>query len=371
MGSMQLGGARAIITGASSGIGRALAMAFAEEGARLVLAALAGAELDETEAALRSRGTLAVVQRGDLSLPGACEQLARLALEAYGGIDILVNNAGIGLHAPIADAAPDDVAALLRLNLLVPAALIHAVVPVMRRQGRGLIVNVASISARLPFPDTGHYGASKAALTRVSDVLRIEESHHGIAVLTVFPGLTRTGFHLHQLGLRGKEGHARLRPVTPEKVARAIVRGIGRDRRSVYVSWFPDRWGVVLQRISPGLVASFLSWMARRAESEHAAGVEHPVERQAQQQYGEEHHAEEGRGPAGGSLAGGELLERARLVEPERPDGERGDREGSEQHAQQGRWTDESSHDVDRPEQEGGRAGAGKQPGPPAQVVDQ
>ena len=368
---MQLRGARAIITGASSGIGRALAMAFAEEGARLILAALAGAELYETAAALRNRGAGVVVQPGDLTLPGACEQLARVAVQAYGGIDILVNNAGIGLHAPIADATPEDVATLFRLNVLVPAALIHSVLPVMRRQGRGLVINVTSVSARLPFPDTGHYGASKAALTRISDVLRIEESHRGIAVTTVFPGLTRTGFHLHQLGLRGKEGHNRLRPVTPEKVARAVVRGIRRDRSNVYVSWFPDRWGVLMQRISPGLVASSLSWMARRAGSEHAARVEQPVERQAQQQHGEEHYADEGRRPTGGSPAGRELFERARPVEPQRPDRERRDRERSEQHAQQGRGADESGHDVDRAEQKGDRAGTGKQPGPPAQLIDQ
>ena len=363
---MQLRGARAIITGASSGIGRALALVFAEEGARLVLAAFAGAELDEVETALRNRGAAVVVQPGDLTLPGACERLARLAVGAYGGIDILVNNAGIGLHAPIADADPDDVAALFLLNVLVPVALIHAVLPVMRRQGRGLVINVASVSARLPFPDTGHYGASKAALTRVSDVLRIEESHRGIAVMTVFPGLTRTGFHLHQLGLRGKEGHNRLRPVTAEKVARAVMRGIHRDRRSVYVSWFPDRWGVLMQRISPGLVASSLSWMARRAGSEHAAWVEQPVERQAQQQHGEEHYANEGPRSSRGSHAGRQLFERARPVEPQRPDGERGDRKRSEEHTQQGRRADESGHDVDRAEHKGDRAGTGKQPGPPA-----
>jgi short-subunit dehydrogenase len=361
----------AIITGASSGIGLALAMAFAEEGARLVVAALPGADLDQAEALLRKSGAAAVVRAADLTRPGACEDLARLAVSAYGGIDVLINNAGIGLHAPIADAAAEDVRALFQLNVLVPAAMIHAVLPVMRRQARGLVVNVASVSARLPFPDTGHYGASKAALTRISDVLRIEESHRGISVLTVFPGLTRTGFHLHQLGLRGKEGHAWLRPVPPEKVARAVVRGIHRDRRSVYVSWFPDRWGVLMQSLSPRLVSAFLSWMSRRAASEHPAGVEYPVEGQAEQQHGEDHHADKGRGPARGSHAGREFLKRSRAVEPERPDGKRGHGQGSQQDPQQGRWADEGGHDVDRREQERDRAGAGQQPGPPAQMIDQ
>ena len=264
---MRLKDARVIITGASQGIGRAIALEFGRRGARLVLASRNRPALEELAGAITAEGGSAIVTPTDVTAEGAVEQLAQDTIRRLGGIDILVNNAGIGMTAPIADASSADVEAVFALNLLAAAAAIRAVVPIMRTQHSGMIVNISSIAGRIVVPRIGYYSASKFALTAIGDALRMEEGHRGIKVMNVFPGTTRSNFGENRLGARGPQAHQRLPPVTAEKVATRIARAVERDQRSVYISWIPDRAAVAANRLAGWAVSAVLRGWARRAQA--------------------------------------------------------------------------------------------------------
>ena len=264
---MRLKDARVIVTGASSGIGRAIALEFGRRGARLALAARNQTALDEVAAAIRAEGGSAVVVPTDVTVDGAVKEMADAAIRELGGIDILVNNAGRGMSAAIGDASAMDVETLFRLNVLAAAAAIRAVIPVMRAQRSGMIINISSMAGRVVIPRIGYYSASKFALTAIGDALRMEESHRGINVMNVFPGTTQSSFGENRLGTRGRQAHQMLPPVTAEKVARRVANAVERNQRSVYISWFPDRAGLAANWLAGWAVSGVLRWWARRANS--------------------------------------------------------------------------------------------------------
>src|SRR2546422_7418207 len=242
---MRLKDARVIVTGASQGIGRAVALEFGGRGARVALAARSEAALDEVAAEIRAQGGEAVVIPTDVTIPAQVERMARETIRALGGIDVLVNNAGVGLNATVADAEAADVEALFRLNVLAAASAIRAVIPIMRAQQSGLIINISSLAGRIVVPRIGYYSATKFALTAIGDALRMEEGHRGIHVMTVFPGWTASRFTDNQLGSHRVLAHRRGSFEVPaEKVARRLAEAVLRDERNVYVSWIPDRLGV-------------------------------------------------------------------------------------------------------------------------------
>lgn len=264
---MHLKNARVIVTGASSGIGRAIALEFARRGARVALASRNRPALEEVAASIKTLGGTTVVIPTDVTADGAVKQMADTAIRELGGIDILVNNAGRGMSATIGDASSADVEALFELNVLAAAAAIRAVIPVMRAQGAGMIINISSMAGRVVIPRIGYYSATKFALTAIGDALRMEESHRGIRVMNVFPGTTVSRFGENRLGSRGRQAHQVLPPVPAEKVARQIARAVERDQRSVYISWFPDRIGLAANWIAGWAVSGVLGWWTRRAQT--------------------------------------------------------------------------------------------------------
>jgi short-subunit dehydrogenase len=190
MKKMSLSASQVLITGASSGIGRELALEFAGRGGRLAVAARRVALLDELADEIAARGNArpAVIQ-ADLSRPGAARVLAEAAEDALGRVEVLVNNAGGGVGGSqwsVGDGDPAREA--FETNYWSPLALVKALVPQMRERGRGVVVNVTSMAQVNTWPVFGAYAATKAALALATETLRLELSGSPVRVLEAIPG---------------------------------------------------------------------------------------------------------------------------------------------------------------------------------------
>ena len=251
---MRIAGRTAIITGASSGIGQAVARELAEERANVVLASRNRKKLEALALDLVSLPGRTLVVPTDVTDRLAVEALVRKTGEEFGGVDILINNAGAGLFAPIAGGNPENMRRLFEVNFWGAINCIQAAVPYMQAQGRGHIVNVASIAAKVAAPYLGMYSATKFALSAVSDSLRSELAGSGIGVSTVYPGLTQTSFMenmTQEVEVPAMPPVARF--VGSESVARRIVQSIRLGLRDAYISP-EDIAAVALNTIAPQLV---------------------------------------------------------------------------------------------------------------------
>jgi NADP-dependent 3-hydroxy acid dehydrogenase YdfG len=211
-----------VITGASSGIGAATARLASQAGARVVLAA----RREDRVRGLARELDQAIAVRCDVTNQAQVGSLVQTALNAFGRIDVLVNNAGQGLQARTEQISLDDFRAVLELNLIAPLAMMQAVLPTMRRQQAGSIINVSSGTTFADVPGTGGYVASKIALERLSAIARNELDGTGIFVSTLIPFATSTEF---LTSIRAGRADAEAMTAganfdTPDHVADAILR---------------------------------------------------------------------------------------------------------------------------------------------------
>jgi short-subunit dehydrogenase len=185
-----------LITGASAGIGATLAQVLAEQylGIRLVLAARRLDRLEQVAEVCRKRGAEVLVVPTDMAQIDQVQALARRALEQFGRVDVLVNNAGYGQMGPIELQPTAAVQRQFQVNLFGAIGLVQAVIPTLRNQGGGRIINVSSIAGRSAFPCGGLYSASKFALEALSDTLRMELEPFNIKVSVIEPGPVSTEF---------------------------------------------------------------------------------------------------------------------------------------------------------------------------------
>lgn len=183
----------ALITGASRGIGRAMAEVFAREGASVALAARSAEALDDVAADIARAGGRALVLPTDLVDPEAGPAAVERTITGFGRIDVLVNNAGgSSFMAPVAESRMSGVAKTMALNFDATLRMIQAVVPGMVAQGRGSIVNVSSVTALRASPLLGHYGAAKAAVVSITQTLAVELGTTGVRVNALVPGWIAT-----------------------------------------------------------------------------------------------------------------------------------------------------------------------------------
>lgn len=244
-----------VVTGASSGIGRATALAFAAQGARLVLGARRALPLEATARDCRDRsGQGAVAVPTDVADPAQVAALAQAALEEFGRIDIWVNNAGVGAIGGFAEVPLALHRRTIETNLMGTLHGSAAALPVFLRQGRGLLVNMASMGAWAPTPFAAAYGASKFGIRGLSASLRAEFADRpGICICAVFPAVVDTpAITAHAANLTGRRIEPTGPLLAPERVAAAILRLARRPRGEVAVGW-PSAAARLVHALSPAL----------------------------------------------------------------------------------------------------------------------
>jgi short-subunit dehydrogenase len=260
---MEMDGKVVVVTGASMGIGEAIAEIFADHGARVVLLSR---DASRAEAARHRVG------HTDRTLALACdvrdrEEIDRalgLTLHHFDRVDVWVNNAGVGIRDSVADMEMNACRELFETNFFGAVACLQAVVPAFREQGGGTIINISSVAGHLPVPFMAPYCASKFALNAIGKGARMELKRDNINVLTICPGYIQTDFGAHLVA--DKKGRVRpqsVKGITAERVARATYEGYRKRKREVIVPWtmIPV---VKLYQLFPGVV----EWgMARAMKS--------------------------------------------------------------------------------------------------------
>ncbi len=245
-------GLTALVTGASSGIGRLLALRFARLGARLVLVARREAELQALASEIAGEGGEALALPCDVSDREQVSVSAKQALEHYGRIDLLVNNAGYGHHRRFIDWDVADMERMMCVNYFGTLYWTKALLPQMVEQRRGWLVFMASIGGKIGVPEESAYAASKFALVGLAEALSIELEDDGISVLTICPGTFRTDFF-------DEEALARMPPVSqrnmqePEALVDTVIDALAKGKREITV---PGRFAAayVVKAIAPGLM---------------------------------------------------------------------------------------------------------------------
>ena len=246
-----------ILTGATQGIGRATAYILAEAGCKLALAARNPQSLQNLAAQLNNAGHQVVALPTDMGDTAQAAALAPKTAEAFGKIDVVINNAALGVRDRLLDLQEDEARRVMDVNYFGPVALIQATVPYLKANPEGgLIINISSIVGRRAMPGIAGYCASKAALEKMAESLRLELAADNIRVSMIYPGVTATNFNDNSLS--SQEGRGRLGGAPPERVARAILTTIRREQRDVFITWF-DRIFVTVSTIWPWFMDKMLN----------------------------------------------------------------------------------------------------------------
>jgi short-subunit dehydrogenase len=245
--------ARILITGASQGIGRALAIEAARLGMKVLAAARNQQLLQELTAEVHAQGYVLETVQADVTSPEDRQQMADAALRFFGGLDILVNNAGIGATGHFADAEPDRLRRIMEVNFFGLTQTTRVLLPILKKGTKPAIVNISSIAGKRGIPARSDYSASKFAVQGFSEALRAELAKDGVDVLVVCPGLTQTNFSQNMLEQKALVPLDHLRGMTSEDVARHILRSIRKGKNEVCLT-LKGKLLVLVSRFLPRVV---------------------------------------------------------------------------------------------------------------------
>ena len=250
-----------VITGGSRGLGLVLARQICAAGGKVALIARDGDELGRAKADLARRGGAVLTVRSDLLDTGQIQSVVRQIIDRFGKIDVLINNAGIIEVGPLEHMTREDFERAMRLHFWAPLELILQIVPEMRTWGGGRIVNISSIGGKLAVPHLAPYSASKFALTGLSDALRAELARDNIHVITIAPGMMRTGSHVNAR-FKGKHdaefawfaasAGAPLISMSAERAARKILAACRRGQPSLTLT-FAARTAILGNALFPNI----------------------------------------------------------------------------------------------------------------------
>jgi short-subunit dehydrogenase len=259
---MDVNGKTVLITGASSGIGRALARILARRGARTALVARNGQALRDLAAEIEAAGANSMAAVADVTDRAAVDRAVLAAVARFGGIDILVNCAGLGYFGPIETMPMEHFDLVIRTNLHGTLNAIQACLPSLKA-ARGMIVNVSSGLAGRALPFLAAYAGTKSMVNALSDGMRLELAPYGIKVLAFLPPTTDTGFDTTSIKGAGMEGvdfaASGMKPSSAEKVASALAKAIAKDKRQVGGGFFR-----VMNAVAPRMLDRMFSAMVKR-----------------------------------------------------------------------------------------------------------
>jgi short-subunit dehydrogenase len=251
-GKRKIDGLRVLITGASQGIGRALAVAATAKGARVLATARSGALLTELAAEVRGSGGVIQTVEADVTDAEGRRRMVQAAEQHFGGLDVLVNNAGIGATGHFADAGPERLRKIMEVNFFGLTETTRVFLPLLKQGKTPAVLNISSIAGKRGIPARSEYSASKFAVQGFSEALRAELAKDGVDVLLVCPGLTQTNFSKNMLEQKALLQMDHLRGMTPEQVALATLRTLETGRHEVCLT-FGGRMLVLVSRFFPGL----------------------------------------------------------------------------------------------------------------------
>lgn len=250
-----------LLTGASGGIGRCIALELARRRARVALAGRRETRLRGLAAHANSDGAFATALPCDLTAPDGPAMLYERAVDELGSVDILINNAGQSCFGPLADEEESKIRHVVGVNLTASILLAREVLPAMLKRRSGHIVNIGSAVGSIGLPQFATYSATKFALRGFSEALRRELAGSGITVTYVAPRTTDTTMNTR--AVRDAMAQSGAAMDAPEKVARIVVNAIEDDRSDVYIGW-PERLFVRLNALLPGLVDRSLAGQSNR-----------------------------------------------------------------------------------------------------------
>lgn len=228
---MDIAGKVVLLTGASEGIGRATAQLLAQQGANVALAARSATTLQQLAAELPGAYAIPTDMRDETAVQAMVEHV----YQHYGRIDVLVNNAGQGMHVPVEKASIEQYKTVFQLNIVGVLSAMQAVIPLMRRQGGGVIINISSGTTKMVIPNVGPYASTKAALNTLTLTARLEMAHDNIRIGLVYPGITATDFIKNAASVQTNNERQQIMQIeSPEQVAEKIAEAIRTEAAEVY-----------------------------------------------------------------------------------------------------------------------------------------
>lgn len=261
--SMELAGKVVVVTGASMGIGEAIAKTFAAEGASVVMLSRDAARAEAARVHVGFLDRTAAFSC-DVRHSEEIDRVLALTLHHFKRIDVWINNAGHGLFDSVSQMEMSACHDMFETNFFGAVSAMQAVVPVMRQQGGGTIINISSVAGHIPLPFHAAYSATKFALNAIGKGAGVELKRDGIHVLTVCPGYVMTAFG--ENAVRGKElktvRPGTVRGITVERVARATLQGYLKQKQEVIVPW-TMHVPVKLYQLFPGVVAWAMGRMSK------------------------------------------------------------------------------------------------------------
>jgi len=283
---VEVEGRKAIVTGASRGVGVHIARSLAARGADLLLVARSEPELAQLAKELRTPEIKVAVAAIDLAGPRAADLVSAAAAVELGAVDVLVNNAAVELQRRFVDLDTEEIERVLRVDLITPIELTRLLLPGMLGRGYGRIVNISSLAGRTGFPFTEAYAASKDGLIAFSRVLRNDCRRDGVSASAVILGAVKeAGLGQRTLDETGMKASTAFM-VSPQKVAKAVIRALENDKAEIVVMPGPGRFMKALMDLFPGVGSTMnrvsgadklMGTVADFRQAEHVATLDRPA----------------------------------------------------------------------------------------------